>query len=252
MATQTETLPTEEAVKRKERAIRICRGLMERTEERGCTEAEAMANALKLGELMKQNDLELTDLIVKDTSDMVWAEVYAADHEIGSIIVGIGKLCSCITYTDSGQTTVATFKMFGHAPDIEYAKFLYEICAEAADVGFTAWMQQPGNKYSVANRRDWRRGYGGRISRLMSELREARDEEAARRAMEMGTTGTNLVVLKDQIVQAEYDRVGPKLVYGRGAPIRNRAAYEAGARHGNTVNFNRPLGGPGTGGGMLE
>jgi hypothetical protein len=244
MATQAGD-PTTGAERRKQRAIRICRGLMERTEDRGCTEAEAMNNALMLGEMMKQHDLELTDLVVKDVSDMVWREVYAADDEIGNIIVGIGRLCSCITYTLSGATGVATFKMFGHAPDIEYAVFLYEICAEAADHGFSAWMQTKGNKYSVTNRRDWRRGFAARINERMTQLRRERDEAAAKWAAENSKTGTNLVVLKDQIVQAEYEKVGPKLVWTKAAPVKNKAAYAAGAESGRSVNLGRPLGGPG-------
>lgn len=226
-----------------DRARRLIQGLVERTEERGCTEAEAMEAASKIGALLSQFDLELDEVLARDTSDMVWQEVYAADYSAASVISGIGTLCSLIVYSCSGAT-VATYKMFGHKPDIELATYLYEVCAEAADHGWQQYMNKQG--YSKRARDSFRIGFANRVASRMAELRKQRDAENDARAAAMGTTGTSLVVLKDQIVQAEYDKVGPKLRTVAGPRVHNAGAFREGKLHGNTVNLGRPLSGTGS------
>lgn len=228
--------------KRRERAKRLVRNLMERTEENGCTEAEAMEAAAKIGALMAEFDLELTELSARDTSDMVKAEVYAADYSMATVVTGVAKLCSLVVYSNSGAT-VATYTLYGHKTDVELATYLYEVCAEACDVGWQAYMDKHG--YSKKARDSFRMGFGNRVHARMSELRAQRDREAAERAAAMPNgTGTNLVVLKDQIVVAEFEKLGVRLGKASTQRVHNPAAFAHGKAHGDRVNLERPLNGP--------
>lgn len=222
--------------RRKERAKRLIRSLMERTEDRGCSEAEALEAVAKISALMAQNNLELTEVMVRDTSDMVQREVFAADGHAGRLIVGIGKLCALKVYHKT-RANVTTYVMFGHAPDVELGVYLYEVCMEAADHGYQLDMDRHG--YSQKRRESWRAGYGDRIAERMSELHEAR--EAERRARMPTSNCTDLVVLKNQIVEAEFEKTGIRLVKRRGRQVSNADAFRSGSAHGDTVNLNNPI-----------
>ncbi len=238
MATTTDQQAAQH--KQRERAKRLVASLLERTTEAGFTEAEAMESAAKVGALLAQNDLELTDCIVRDVSDMVRTKVFAADDAASSIIMGIGRLCSLVVYHDSGAKGTQ-YSLFGHAPDVELATYLWEVCAEAAETGWAAYIKATGVHTGKA-RSSFRIGYGGRVYRRLVQLREER--EAAARARAVVSNCTSLVVLKDQIVEAEFAKTGVKLRSRRGPAVHDRGAYNKGREHGNSVNLSNPLNGP--------
>jgi hypothetical protein len=236
----TETLNTKDNTNdaRLERAKRIIRGLLERTEENGCTEHEAMANADKVSELLAVYELSLTDVIARDTSDMIRREVYSADSSAGSVITGIGRLCSLTVYHDNGSKgSVTTYVMFGHAPDVELGVYLYEVVAEAMDHD----QQRDADKhgYSKKRRESFRMGFAGRVARRLTEMREHRD--AARRAQVKMSGGTDLMIIKDQIVEAEFAKTGIKLKSRGQRVIHDQQAYGRGHLEGSKVNLNSPL-----------
>lgn len=239
------TVDTEQQ-KRLARAKRLIQSMADRTTDKGFTEAETMEAASKIGALLAEFDLELDEVLARDVSDMAQQDVYAADYSMATVITGIGKLCSLVTYSRSGET-VATYTFYGHKHDVELAVYLYEITSESCDVGWQAYMDKHG--YSKKGRDSFRIGFGHRVYQRMADLRDLRDAEAARRAAEEAErnpngTGTNLVVLKDQIVVAEFDKLGIKLTSQAGPKVHNRAAFSSGHAHGSTVNLERPLGGP--------
>jgi hypothetical protein len=235
--------PEEEAdaAKRLERAKRIIRGALERTADRGCTEAEALANAERVSAMLAQFNLSLTDVIVRDVSDMVEREVYAADKFIGSVVTGIGRLCSLQTYHKTASTTVTAHVMYGHAPDVEFGLYLYEVIAEAAETDWVADMARNG--YSKAKRESFRQGFAQRVRKRLTDLKDEQDAERDRHRVM--SAGTDLVVLKDQIVAAEFEKTGVKLVMRAAPTPRDRAAYYRGVEAGTNVNLSRPLQGPG-------
>ncbi len=234
-----------------ERAKRLIRGMAERTEDRGCSEAEAMEAAVKMGALLQQFDLTLNEVLARDVSDMVTRDVYAADFNGSQIINGIGKLFSLITYTMSGKTTVSTFRMFGHAPDVELGVYMYELCMEALDTGIGQYVNAHG--YSEAKVESFSRGFAQRVADRMYVLKLERDAAAEARAMAGfgAANGTSLVILKDQIVESEFGKTGVKLAYKKAPPIKNRGAFHKGHEHGESVNLNNPLAGPAAPAGLL-
>lgn len=217
-----------------ERVKRIVRSMLERTQDNGCSEAEALLAAEKVGQLMEQYELKLTDIMVRETK-CVQREVYAADRHAQSIISGCGVLCTLKTYHKGGQT-VTTFILFGHPHDVELAIYLYEVCAEALDNDYAA--DQKIHGYSVAKRNSFRQGFAERIYSRMSQLRDKRDAE---RRARMPTSGcTDLVVLKNQLVTQEFDALGVKLVYTE-KKVADERAFRRGLVAGDSVNLNSPL-----------
>ncbi len=236
MSTATADATLDSGAKRLDRAKRIIRGLMERTEDRGCTESEAMEAAEKIGALLEQFNLNLDEVSVRDVSNMIRVEVFAADDSAGRVIVGIGRLCSLTTYHESGRG-VTTYVLFGHKEDVEMATYLYEVVMEAADTSWQADMDRHG--YSKKRRESFRMGYATRVSQRLMTIKADQDAERDRHVKMSGST--DLVILKNQLVTAEFAKTGVKLVSRKDTRVIDNGAFSRGHVAGNNVNLRRPL-----------
>jgi hypothetical protein len=220
----------------RERAKRIINELRKKTEDRGCTEEEALAAARTIGDLLEKYDLEMTETDVReDAASCRQIEVYAADNFAGVLVTGIGKFCTLVVYENRHEGHACKYVMFGTPQDLEMGEYLYEMCAEAMERGWSDYMEVHG--YSMAKRSSFRQGFSSRVHRRLRELKEERDRRT------MAATGTALVVLKDQLVTTEFAKQGVKL--GKSAPQRavHGHAYQEGRAAGDRVNLERPLGG---------
>lgn len=219
----------------KERAKRIIAELRKKTEENGCTEAEALANAQKIGEMLLKYDLTMDETDVReDARSCKKIEVFAADDYAGSLVTGIGRFCTLVTYVSTYEGHAAKFTMFGTPQDLEMGEYLYEICAYAMDDGWAEYMEHHG--YSLSKRLSFRAGFASRVYRRLMDLKAERDRQQT-------STSTALVVLKDQLVKSEWDKQGIKLRKTAGSVIRDGHAYHMGAAAGDRVNLGRPVGG---------
>lgn len=229
------------AASEKERAIRLIRKLDARTQTNGCTESEAMEAAEKIGQLMSQFDIELTEVIISEEK-CIQREVYAADESIGRVIVGVGKLCSLVVY-HKNNTSPVTFVMFGMERDVELAVFLFEICSEAADLGWAQFIAA-GHGWTKKQRESFRVGFSDRVCDRMQDIKAKRDQEREAR-MRAAPGSRDLVLVRDGVVREEFEKTGVRLTSGGRTTVHNRSAYNAGQAHGANVNLNSPLGGPG-------
>lgn len=214
-----------------ERVKRIIRELQQRTTSNGCTEAEALAAAEKMGHLLQEHDLEMDEVGMKQEAAAAKKQVMrAADDYASSMCVGISRLCDLIVYL-SGH---GEFTFFGTPHDLEIGAYLYEIVCEAAEVEWSKYMEDYG--YSVKKRASFRMGFAHRINERLREIRLAR--EAARMKM---STATDLVVVKDQLVKAEFNKLGIRLNKARSQTAADVSAYYSGHAAGAKVNLNNPL-----------
>lgn len=235
---EAQTQAEQSRAARLERVKRIIRGLAEVTEDRGASESEAMGAAEKIGELLATYELSLDEVMLQGMkSEMVKTQVYAGDDAASSLISGVGVLCSLVVYRDTSAAGFS-YVLFGHETDVELAKYLYEVCAEAAE---TEWVNY-GNKhgFTVKARESFRMGFARRVHARMVELKQARDEERRRHVQMSGCT--DLVIVKDQIVRAEFEKEGVKLTGGRSRTIHDMGSFRNGAAAGDRVNLNNPLG----------
>lgn len=215
-----------------ERVKRIIRALQEKTEDRGCSEEEALAAAKKVGELLSEHDLEMDDIGVRaESADASKQIMRAADDFAGSICVGIASLCDLVVWK-SGH---GEFSFFGTEHDLALGCYLYEVCAEAMDIDWAKYMEVHG--YSMKKRASFRMGFAGRITERLREIKAER--KAAQMKM---SSATDLVVLKDQLVKAEFNKLGIKLHKGAKKTIADMNAYTHGRAAGDRLNLNNPIG----------
>lgn len=218
-----------------ERAKRLIRKIDQRTQENGCSEAEALEAAAKIGELLATFDLSMDEIIVREEK-CITKRVFAADDAIQPVITGIGALLTLRTYAEWGKSPV-TFVLFGMERDMELAIFLYEICVEAADHGWADFIAA-GHGHTRKQRESFRRGFGTRLYHRMRELKAQRDEEHNRHVKMSGAK--DLVLVRDAIIDEEFAKTGVKLTT-KEVKIHDRHAYYQGDAHGATVNLNSPL-----------
>lgn len=220
-----------------ERVKRIIRALSEKTADRNCTEAEAMAAADKVAQLLKDFDLELTDVFIQQEV-CVQRELYAtSDHWYG-VIGGIARLCSLRHYHDLNQPGAA-YVIFGFERDVELAIYLYEVIVEAFGTEWGAYSKING--FARKTREAFELGFGARIRERLISLRAQRDAEAAARAKASGCK--DLVVVRDAIVDEEFQKTGVRLVSGKARRIHDRAAFHGGAAAADRVELHTPLNG---------
>lgn len=226
-----------------DRIKRIIANLRMKTEENGCSESEAMAAAEKLGALLAEHDLTIDETTIgieaKAASKKV---VRSADDYASSIVVGIGRLCDLIVWTSKP----GEYSLFGTPADMEVAVYLYEICAFAAEDGFSEYMEKNG--YSMKKRASYRMGFAHRINDRLRDLKRERDAAKAANIK----TGTDIVLVKDALVKTEFDKLGIQLGRAkRGKTAADPYAYDAGQAHGDRVKFNDGLTGR-TSAGMIR
>ncbi len=218
-----------------ERVKRVIRALQAKSTDNGCTEEEAMEAARKMGELLEQYDLGIDEVGVReDASECRENEVYAADSFAGTLISGIGKFCTLIVYQVTGTGHGMKYKFFGTPHDLLVAGYLYEVCAEAMDHDWSAYMEDFG--YSMKKRASFRSGFSQRVYVRLMQMKAERDARNA-------STSRALVVLKDQLVQTEWRRKGIRLHKNRSTFRADAHAHGHGQLAGNRVNLNNPVGG---------
>lgn len=224
----------------KARIKRIIQALQDKTTDNGCSEAEALEAARKMGELLEEHDLSLDDVGLREEAGQSKKnELYAADNYAGSMVAGIAKFCSLVCYQENSKGAAGTFVIFGLEHDLEVAKYLYEVCSEACDWDWSRYMETHG--YSVKKRASFRAGFAGRIYERLMEMKAERDARMARMS-----DRTDLVVLKDQLVRGEFNKLGVRLTKAAPRNIADPNAYRQGQVAGAKVNLSNPLGGPGS------
>jgi hypothetical protein len=222
-----------------DRVKRIIRELQQKTEDNGCSEHEAMAAAQKMGQLLDEYNLNIDEVGVReDAAQCRKNEVFAQDGYAGTLISGIRHFCGIIAYQEAGQGHGMKYVLFGTPHDLEIALYLYEVCSEAMDHDWVAYMNQHG--YSMKKRASFRMGFSGRVYDRLLQMKKERDARNA-------STSRALVVLKDQLVKSEWAKQGIRLTKSRGTRAADGHAYNQGHAAGGRVNLNNPLGGGGPG-----
>jgi hypothetical protein len=106
-----------------------------------------------------------------------------------------------------------------------------------------AWQKDPANGWKLMDGTTKKRacqafmvGMASRVSQRLNEL-AAQRETVAKTA-----SGTALVVIRNQLVDAAFAKLHLNFKGSSGISIRDSSAYGAGRAAGDRVNFNRPVG----------
>jgi hypothetical protein len=220
------------------------RALAAKTTDRGCSEAEAMLAAQKVGELLEVYGLGMSEVELREEA-CIQREVVitgARLQAVGIIFMAILRL----TETRGWMVGRTHFVVFGLEPDVLMGEYLLHVVAGAVDheeALFRAGEAYRRSRLAPQQRlRSFRYGFAERVSDRLDELAAHRraSEEAARQA---SGAGTALVVAKEARLTEAFRGLGIRL---RSRTTTRRVsdgtAFRHGVAAGGRVGLDRPVG----------
>ena len=230
------------------------RALAAKTVERGCSEAEAMAAAAKVGELLAVYDLSMSEVELREEACVQRRLAAAGPGRLALrwLFPAVLRFCECRGWTDGRQD----FVLFGLEPDVQMADYLLRVIEAALAWEEAAYRRTPAYAANPlpgqAVLRSFRYGFADRVAKRLDAMVGERQQAAElRRQASPATPGgsTALVLAKERKVAEGLRGLGVRLrTVTSTATIRDRGAYGHGAAAGGRVGLGRPVGaGPGTG-----
>jgi hypothetical protein len=238
------------------------RALATRTVERGCSEAEAMAAAAKVGELLEVYGLSMSEVELREETCVQRTMVFDDPRRqaMNWLFPALLRFTGCRGWT-VGR---ADYVMFGLEPDVQMAEYLMHVVASALSWEEARYRQSADYARAKvppqAALRSFRIGFADRLAARLDELgshrraaeqaaREAAQDAAQAAAARTGTSGTALVLLKERKIEDGFRALGVRLrTVTRSTVVRDRGAYGRGREAGARVGLDRPVGaGPAAG-----
>jgi hypothetical protein len=229
------------------------RALAARTVERGCSEAEAMAAAAKVGELLEVYGLSMSEVELREELCVQRSMTFDDPRRaaLNWLFPALLRFTGCRGWTVGRSEYV----MFGLEPDVQMAEYLMHVIAHALAHEEAGWRASPdymrrrarsgarGPAGAQAALRSFRLGFADRIATRLDELGAARRESEAAARAAAPATGTSLVLLKEQRIEEGFRGLGVRLrTVTRSAVVRDRGAYGSGREAGGRVGLDRPVG----------
>ena len=228
------------------------RALAAKTVDRGCSEAEAMLAAAKVGELLDVYGLSMSEVELREEACVQRRLPLGGPRRVALrwLFPALLRFCECRGWTDGRED----FVLFGLEPDVQMAEYLLHVVAGALAWEEARFREAPAyaarRHRAQAVLRSFRLGFAERLSRRLDEMAEARHAAAAeaRRAEATASASTALVLAKERKLEEGFRGLGVRLrtVY-TSATVRDRHAWGRGAEAGARVGLERPVegGGPG-------
>lgn len=229
----------------KESIIARINALLSKTTENGCTEAEAAMAMHKAQQLMMQHAIESGELGLRAEKCEILRIPFNKTLEF--LQTALAAWCGCKTYI-GGSRTVAVF--FGLPSDLQIVKYMYDYLAAVLDQEAAAYRKtadyaelRARGLSGISIGATFRMGVVMRIAERLREMTRA--QEAQERQQTGVTTGTALVVIKNQVVNDQYAeylrdnglRMGKARRSNRS--LSSADAYQAGRAAGDGVSLTR-------------
>lgn len=215
--------------------------LMAKTTENGCTEQEAILASQKVQELLNKHQLSISDLKLKEESNVRHGEYNTrvkSQTALHHCLSDIGYFTDCKVWFSTASASMV-YKYFGLDHDVMIAEYITKVIDWALIYGGEDFKDDPTYQMTPKSGRskillDFRNGMALRIAQ---KLRTMKDEQSK---VNIASTGRDLVIVKSNIVAAEWDKQGIRLSKARASTmnIRSADAYNAGARAGDNFNLN--------------
>jgi len=222
--------------------------LLQKTVENGCTESEAMTAMAIAGRLMDTYQLNMSDIQIREekcVQDRVQSPTRNRDSGVDGCMLALARYCDLKIWFSSGRTE-SHYGIFGLSQDVELFKYLYDIISNTVDLE-TKKFKKSDIYIQSTNRRgattSFRKGFSSGISSKLTQMKNEREQEVR----EQRRTGTDLVVIKNEIIEEEFANTGitlrKKYSYNRNAG--NYGARQQGYKKGLNTNLNRGVKGSG-------
>lgn len=189
--------------------------LSKMTTENGCSESEALGAAKRLADLLDEHGLSLDEIRSEQKAGTASCEkdswgMGANAKEAFWCAGAVAKLFDLIWYrskTRNEDGYGAKIVFYGLTQDVMAGKYLLGIIQTAMETEWKAWYnpnsKAPDRGHGRSVRSSFMMGMSDRINERLIEMKALRNQSP--------TTGTALVVVKDQIVKAEWAKQGVKL-----------------------------------------
>ena len=211
--------------------------LLRKTVENGATEEEALQATQKATELLHQYNMSMLDV------EMMNLPCGQSDYKIGGkkghpvelVAVAIGQLTNTEVFKSKkfGDTFVC---FFGHPQDRQVAMYLTQIIFETAEREYKQYKKTNAYKQNPAHGKTKRHSF---LFGFMQRVYERIQQIIAEKQQAEQSTGTDLLVIKDQIVEQEFERqVGPLKKDYTKKVVRDSSSAVQGAKAGDKVNLN--------------
>ena len=216
------------------------------TMDNGCTEAEALAAAAKVAELLDRHDLSLSDVEIRESACERRAYETRRKNRIplDYCIGAIGRFCDCRAWREKNPEGETRYVFFGLPSDTEVALYLAELIDNSirSELGryktSYAYQRFRHQDRHVANS-SFTLGMAMSLARKLTDMKDERDA-----ARNLGRR--DLVVLKASVVETEIAKLGLELRQVR-RPSRmvSPTAYDAGGVAGASLRIHPALHGRG-------
>jgi hypothetical protein len=189
------------------RVLNLIQALRAKTVERGCSEAEAMAAAAKVAELLRRHDLTLDEISIRK-SDCEGLKVDTGRKRRASIdncIPTIAAFCDCRVWGEGAEEGALRYVYFGLKADVQAARLLHEMVEAAFDSETAAfrsgaiYLAMTGGQRRTATT-SFQFGMASGIISKLDALRQGRDAAKGR--------GFDLVAVKRAVVDEELEQLG--------------------------------------------
>jgi len=237
----------------REAIARRIRALLNRTEENGCTEAEALAAAEKARALMDAHRLSQSDVEIEaEPIADEWIE-RGTEYRLtpaDKCLWAIDHYCGVKTWYQFKENRRGAWarhvRLLGLKSDVEMAVYLYRLIERAIETESERYNRRYGPTATphgtLRRNTSFRVGMANRIASRLKAMADALE------ATTVTGSGTALVVVRGHVVDAALDRLGIRFSGSLSGPrARDRDAYDAGHAAGDRVNLSRPVGGAATG-----
>lgn len=219
---------------REKLAARI-RALRAKTVENGCTEAEALAAAEKLAQLLADHNMTL------DEADLRASPFTRHDHTgVGAVGLKLWKVALAVaelthTRTWSGGRDAPTGVTFlGLSHEVEVASYMLSICERAMQTEAANLMRAVRGLPHIKQAAKVVPFVDGMADRLAARIRDM---------IPPVVPGKGLIVLRNALIDQEMARRGIEIESGRARRPLDTAAYHAGRAAADKVALNQGLAG---------
>ena len=213
--------------------------LRARTTEKGCTEAEAMAAAKAAARIMENYGLSESDVADLESGkttgdfDTAFSNRARSLHGAAHCAQLIGELTGTIIYSMRIRREGVALAFFGQEADRLYAEYLYDLIAAAMDYEWSKYLKSPDRPKNI-NARTLKPSFTCAMAKRVNERLEALKPPPSL------STGTALVIRKQDIARREFSKSGPKLNKARPKRIRvHEGALAAGRAAGDKVALSK-------------
>ncbi len=213
--------------------------LMAKTVDNGCTEAEALAAAAKVADLLDRHALSLSDVDLQQSpcERAVFASRHRKRVPLEACIGAIADFCDCRVWREKGLDGAVVHVFFG----LPEASVAARDLAETIDGAVRAELGRfkTSRDYARFDTRDRHEVNASFVLGMVQGIADKLDSIKADRDARHRGTGRDLAVVTRSVVDRAFADLGLVMVEGQRAPRRyvTEGAYAAGSAAGETLEF---------------